>query len=222
MQTEKVIIFGLGDMAEVAHYFLTEESNFDVVAFTVDKEYVNRDTFKNLPVVPFEDVINYYPPTEYKMYVAIGYNKLNKIREEKYLKAKEMGYNFVTYIHPSATVAKNAKIGENCFILENNTIQPFVKIEDNCILWSGSVIAHHSVIKRNCFIAPNVTICGYCIIEENTFIGANATIRDHVKIGRGNIIGAGCVILENTKDFEVYSSRMSVKLDISSYEIRKI
>ncbi len=222
METEKVIIFGLGEMAEIVHYFLTEESNFDVVAFTVDKEYIDRDTFKKLPVVAFENIINYFPPTEYKMFVALGYSKVNKLRKEKYLDAKRKGYNFITYIHPSAKVAKNVKIGENCFIFEDTTIQPFVTIEDNCILWSGSFIGHHSIIKSGCFIAPNATISGGCIIGENTFIGANATLRDHIKVGQENVIGAGSVILDNTKDFEVYTSRRTELLSIPSYKLRKI
>lgn len=222
MKTEKVIIFGLGDIAEIAHYFLTEESNFDVVAFTVDKEYFNKDTFKNLPVVPFEDIKNSFPPIESKMFIPLSYNKVNKVREEKYLRAKEMGYSFITYIHPSTTIAKNVKIGENCFIFEDNTIQPFVTIEDNCILWSGNHIGHHSVIKAHCFIASHVVISGWCVIGENTFIGVNATLRDHIKIGRGSVIGAGAIILSDTKDFEVYASQKTQPSPIPSYKLRKI
>ncbi len=219
---EKVIIFGTGDISQIAHLYLSEDASYEVVAFTMDKEYIKEDTFFGLPVVAFENLEEKFSQNEYKLFIPLSYTKINKLREQRFLDAKEKGYSFITYVHPKATVASNAKIGENCFVFEDNTIQPFVTIEDNCILWSGNHIGHHSVIKANCFIASHVVISGGCEIGENTFIGVNATLRDHIKIGKSNVIGAGSLILKNTDDYSVYSPEETFKSKVPSNRLRGI
>jgi sugar O-acyltransferase (sialic acid O-acetyltransferase NeuD family) len=219
---EKVIIFGIGDISQIAHLYLSEDKSYEVVAFTMDSEYMKEDSFFDLPIVSFEDIQEKYSPNEYKMFIPLGYTKVNKLREQKFNESKEKGYDLITYIHPRATVASNAKIGENCFIFEDNTIQPFVTIEDNCILWSGNHIGHHSTIKANCFIASHVVISGGCEIGENTFIGVNATLRDHIKIGKSNVIGAGALILGDTEDNKVYMATATEVSRVPSNRLRGI
>jgi len=217
---EKVIIFGIGDISQIAHLYLSEDAGYEVVAFTMDKEYIKEAAFFGLPVVAFEALEEKFSQNEYKLFIPLSYTKINKLREQKFLEAKEKGYNFITYIHPKATVASNAKIGENCFVFEDNTIQPFVTIEDNCILWSGNHIGHHSTLKANCFIASHIVISGGCEIGENTFIGVNATLRDHIKIGKSNVIGAGALILGNTEDNKVYMASATRVSRVPSNRLR--
>lgn len=219
---QKIIIFGLGDISQIAHLYLTEDMNFEVVGFTIDKEYISENTFEDLPVIPFDNIESVYSIREYKLFIPLSYTKVNKLREKKFLQAKEKGYSFITYIHPNVRIASNVKIGENCFILEDNTIQPFVCIEDNCILWSGNHIGHHSVIKENCFISSHVVISGGCEVSENTFIGVNTTIRDHVKIGKSNVIGAGALILMDTEDNKVYMAKATEASKVPSNRLRNI
>ncbi len=219
---EKVVIFGMGDLAQIGHLFLSEDPSYEVVAFTVDREYIKSNTFCGLPVIPFENIEEYYSTRDFKLFILIGYSKINKVREQKFLEAKRKGYNCITYIHPKATIASNVKIGENCFIFEDNTIQPFVTIEDNCIIWSRSHIGHHSIIRKNCFIAPCVAIAGHCEIGENTFIGINATFRDHIKIGKSNVIGAGTIIMQNTEDNQVFIANQTKPANKKSNELKNL
>jgi len=219
---DKVIIFGIGDIAEIAHYYLSQEDKYKIVAFTVDKEFIEFDSFKGLPVVEFEAIEKRFPPSEFKIFIPLSYTKINKLREQKFLEGKAKGYDFISYISPNATIAKNAKIGENCFIFEDNTIQPFVTIEDNCILWSGNHIGHHSTIKANCFIASQVVVSGGVEIGKNTFIGVNATLRDHIKIGQSNVIGAGALILGDTEDNKVYMTKATEVSRVPSNRLRGI
>lgn len=219
---DKVIIFGTGNISQIAHLYLLEDKNTEVVAFTLDKEFIQEDLFFNLPVIAFEEIELHFNPKEYKLFIPLSYTKVNKLREQKFLEAKAKGYEFITYIHPKVTVASNVKIGENCFIFEDNTIQPFVTIEDNCILWSGNHIGHHSTIRANCFIASHVVISGGCEIGENTFIGVNATLRDHVRIGKSNVIGAGALILNDTEDNKVYMATPTEPSKVPSNRLRGI
>jgi len=217
---QKVIIFGTGDISDIAYFYLSQENKYEVVAFTMDKEYIKEENFRGLSIVPFENLEDTYSIDEYKMFIPLSYTKVNKLREQKFLEAKEKGYEFISYVSPDSTVASNAKIGENCFIFEDNTVQPFVTIEDNCILWSGNHIGHHTTIKANCFISSHVVVSGGVEIGENTFIGVNATLRDHITIGKANVIGAGALILGDTEDNKVYMATPTEASRVPSNRLR--
>ena len=199
-----VIIFGDGDLAEIIAYYLEEDSGYNVQAFTVDGEFLKQNQFFQRDVIPFEDVEKVYPPDIYKMFVALGYSKMNKVREVKVAEAKEKGYQLIRHIHSKALVYPELEIGENSFIFEANVIQPFVRIGENNIIWSGNHIGHHSVIGNNNFISSHVVVSGRVMIENNCFIGVNATVRDNVTIASETLVGASALIMNNTKKQSVY------------------
>jgi sugar O-acyltransferase (sialic acid O-acetyltransferase NeuD family) len=197
------VIFGTGGIAEVAHFYLEHDSPDDVVAFTVHRARLEEPEYRGLPLVPFEEVEDSYPPGEYVMYVAIGYTRVNTLRAQIVNEAKAKGYELITYISSKATYW-GEEIGENCFIFEDNTIQPFVKIGDNVTMWSGNHIGHSAEIGDHCFISSHVVVSGYTKIGAYSFLGVNSTLRDAISIGESNVIGAGAIIMRDTQDHEVY------------------
>lgn len=217
-----LVIFGSGDIAELAHFYFSTDTEYEVVAFTLDAEYISQSHFCGLPVVPFQELLKHYPPEQYALFISIGYSKVNAIRKEKYLAAKSMGYSLASFISPHATILNNRNIGENCFIFEDNTIQPFVTIGNNVTLWSGNHIGHHSIIKDHCFITSHVVVSGGVEIGEQCFIGVNATLRDHIKIGEKCVIGAGTLILADAAPEGLYIGNATERSAIPSTKLRKI
>lgn len=215
-----LVIFGSGDIAQLAHYYFSTDSNYEVVAFTVDANYIKESEFCGLPVVAFEDVAKNYPPDSYDFFVALSYSKLNAVRKEKFLAAKKMGYKLVSFISSRATVLNEGRIGENCFIFEDNTIQPFVTIGNNVTLWSGNHIGHHSVIHDHTFIASHVVISGGVEIGEQCFVGVNATLRDHIKIGDRCVVGAGALLLADAEPEGVYIGTATERSKMPSTRLR--
>jgi sugar O-acyltransferase (sialic acid O-acetyltransferase NeuD family) len=215
----KLVIFGAGDIARLAHYYFTRDSEHDVVAFTVDQKYRQADTFLDLPLVPFEDVLARYSPGEYKMFVALSYARMNKLREEKYQQAKASGYELVSYVSSRCSFLTDNPVGDNCFILEDNTIQPFVKIGNNVTLWSGNHIGHDALIEDHCFIASHIVVSGYVRIGNNCFIGVNATLRNSITIAPETLIGAGAVIMKDTVAKGVYLPQRAELFSKKSDEI---
>ena len=201
----KLIIFGTGSFAQLAHFYFTNDSEHEVVAFTVHENHISQTKFQGIPVVPFEGIEGQFPPDSFKMYVAVGYKEINKVRAAIYSDAKEKGYELVSYVSSKCTYWGES-IGDNCFIFEDNTIQPFVRVGNDVVMWSGNHIGHHSTIGNHCFISSHVVISGNCRIGEYCFIGVNATIRDSISIGNSCIIGAGSLIMKSTKDNELYVS----------------
>lgn len=220
--TQKIIIFGDGDIAELADFYFTHDSAFDVVAFTVDAAYLKRDEFRGRPVVPFEQIAELYPPEQYLLFVALSYAKLNGLRADRVAAAKAKGYRLASYLSSRATVFPGFELRENCFILEDNTIQPFAKIGSNVTLWSGNHIGHHSTIDDDVFVASHVVVSGGVKIGRGSFVGVNVTLRDHVTIGEQCVLGAGALVLENQPDNSVVAPRGTERAKIPSNRLRGI
>ena len=200
----KVVVFGTGSFAQVVHFYLTHDSDHEVVAFTVHEKYLNRDEVFGLPLVAFENLQRDFSPDSIKMYVAVGYKNVNQLRAGIYEEAKSKGYDLITYVSSRCTHWGDTVIGDNCFIFEDNTIQPFVRIGNDVVIWSGNHIGHHVTIGDHCFISSHVVISGHAVVGPYCFLGVNSTIRDNVQIGKSCIIGAGSIIMKSTKDDEAY------------------
>lgn len=218
----KVVVFGVGQWARLAQLYLEHDSPHNVVALTVDRDYVKENEVWGLPVVGFEDVVKFYPPDQYKMFLPISFKKMNHLRADKYREAKEKGYELISYVSSKATTWPGFSCGDNCFILEDNTIQPFVEIGNNVVMWSGNHIGHDTVIGDHVFVSSHVVICGCCTIEPYCFFGVNATIRDETIVSRETLVGAGALILADTKEFEVYKGEASKPAGFRSDRIRSI
>ncbi len=217
-----LVIFGSGDIAQLAHYYFTTDSEYEVVAFTVDRDYASESEFCGLPLVAFDEVAQHFPPESHAMFVALAYAKLNGVRKEKYLAAKALGYELASYVSSHATVLNDGRIGENVFLLEDNTIQPFVTIGNNVTLWSGNHIGHHSTIRDHCFLASHIVVSGGVMIEEQCFIGVNATLRDHITIGSRCVVGAGALLLGDADPDGVYIGSKTERRPVPSTGLRKI
>lgn len=215
----KVVVFGTGSFAQCVRFYLQHDSEHEVVAFTVHRDRIEEDTYDGLPLVAFEDVAERYPPAEYAMYVAVGYRKVNRIRAGIYDEAKAKGYELVTYVSSRCTRWPGLEIGDNCFIFEDNTIQPFVRIGNDVVLWSGNHIGHHSSIADHCFLASHIVVSGHVHVGPYTFIGVNATTRDGISIGASNIIGAGALVMRSTGDDELYPGSATKPSKVPAHEI---
>jgi sugar O-acyltransferase (sialic acid O-acetyltransferase NeuD family) len=216
--SSKVVIFGTGSFAQVVHFYLTNDSEHEVVAFTVNEAHIKERELLGLPVVPFESLAQEYPPDEFKMYVAVGYKNLNKVRAAIYAEAKNKGYELISYISSKCTYWGES-IGDNCFIFEDNTIQPFVRIGSDVVMWSGNHIGHHSTIGDHCFITSHVVVSGHVKVGSYCFIGVNATTRDNISIGESCLIGAGSLIMKSAQDKEVYIAKRTLPDSRTSDEI---
>lgn len=218
----KIVVFGVSQWAELAHFYFTHDSEHEVAGFTVDGDYLQEDSYKNLPVVPFEEVEQHFPPAEFQMFIPISFKKMNHLRAEKYAAAKEKGYTLASYVSSKATTFPGFECGDNCFIFEDNTIQPFVKIGSDVVMWSGNHIGHHTVIEDHVMITSHVVISGCCTIGAYSFFGVNSTVRDETVIGNDTLVGMGVTIAKDTQPFEVYRDEAAEPTRIRSDRLRSL
>ncbi len=214
-----VVIFGINTNSQLAHYYLSEDSPHNPVAFTANREYIgDSNELFGLPVVAFEEIEQQFNPNSVRFIAPLTAADMNRTRERIYGEIKAKGFDFVSYISSHATVLSD-NIGENCFILEDNTVQPFVTIGNNTILWSGNHIGHHSVIGDHVFIASHVVVSGHCQIGNNVFIGVNAAVRDGATLGEGAFVAMSASLGMDAEPWCAYAGVPARKLDKSSTDI---
>lgn len=220
-KNKKLVIIGDSSFAQVAYEYFTYDSPYEIHAFSVESEWIKKDSLSGIPVIPFHTLSSEFNPEEYYFFVAIVYTQMNQLRANFYQKCKSSGFKPASYISKQAFVWPNASIGEHCFIFENNVIQPFVTIGNNVILWSGNHIGHHSKIGDHCFISSHVVISGHCEIGKNCFMGVNSTVSDQVSLADHTLIGAGTLVTKNTSDGSVYRAKPAEKSAVLSSRIMK-
>lgn len=216
----KVIIFGTKDFAELAQFYLQHDSEHEVVAFAVHAQYLPTEKeLWGLPVIAFEQIEQIYPPEKFMFFAPLAPAQMNRLRASVYFEIKRKGYSLISYVSSKATTFSGTIIGENCFILEDNTIQPFTAIGNNVVLWSGNHIGHHSIIKDHVTFTSHVVLSGHCTIEPYSFFGVNSTIRDGTHIAEGTLVAMAAAIVKDTEAWGVYKGNPATKGVVPSHEI---
>ncbi len=215
----RLVIFGAGDIARLAHHYFSRDSPHEVVAFAVDDAYRQEDRFQGLPLVPASEMVERFPPGEHQTFVALSYARMNRLRAEKYQWVLDQGYRCASYVSSRCSWLTDHPVGANCFVLEDNTVQPFARIGDDVTLWSGNHIGHDSTIEDHCFVSSHVVISGWVRVESYCFLGVNSTFRDNITIASGTLVGAGAAIMKDTEPGGIYVPERPRKLDKTSDQV---
>jgi sugar O-acyltransferase (sialic acid O-acetyltransferase NeuD family) len=218
----KVVLFGTGRGADVAYRFLTRDSKHEICGFAVDRQHLDRESFHELPVVAFEDVERHFPPDECKMLVLLGYQRMNALRANKYLEAKQKGYSFISYANSRFYRAEELNIGENCFILDNQSISLDVKIGNNVVMWSSNHIGDLSAIEDHVWLASHVTIAAEVVVRPYCFLGIGATIGNRLVLAEKTFVGANAVVAADTAENSVYLAGESALADVDSVTFLRV
>jgi sugar O-acyltransferase (sialic acid O-acetyltransferase NeuD family) len=217
-----LLIFGAGEIAEIAEFYFSTDADRKVKAFVVDGEYLKEPTLMGTPVIALEELEKNFSPADHELFIGLSYSKLNRDRAEKCAQAIEMGYSLTSFVHSRTSLDCQPVMGHNCFILEDVTIQPFVRIGNNVTIWSGTHVGHHAQIDDNSFVTSHVIISGGVKVGKNCFLGVNATLRDHISIGDYTVVGAGALLLESAEPEGVYPGKSTVRASFPSSKLRKL
>jgi sugar O-acyltransferase (sialic acid O-acetyltransferase NeuD family) len=219
---KKLVIFGNSPAAIQSHYDFTNDSQYEVAAFTVDRDDIREKELLGLPVVPFEDVESIYPPADFNMFVAVYFNRVNQVRMMKYVQAKEKGYKLVSYVSSRAIVWPGLVVGDNCMICDGANIRPFTRIGNDTFIMPEAVIGHDAVVGDHCYLAINAVLLAGTKVESCCVIGANSTILNGVTVARECVISAGAVINKNTQEKGVYTVNQPILQPLPSDKMANV
>ncbi len=218
--SKQIIIFGSGELAEIAAFYFTHDTERSVAAFAVDGANLTGDCFCGRPLLAMEEIAAAFPSESHDGFIAVGYSRVNALRQEKCEAMMEMGYRLTSYVSSRATVFSDLNHGWNAFILEDNTIQPFVRIGNGVTLWSGNHIGHHATIGDFAFISSHVVISGGVKIGARSFMGVNSTTNDHISIGERCVIGSGAILTKDIPDEGVVSAEAGKLAKVPSSRLK--
>lgn len=206
---KRLLVFGSGVFAELAQHYFDGGGEYRVAAFAVDAGFVAQGVFCGLPVLAWEEAVRAFPCETTEMFIGIGYSRRNRLRKEKYLLAQRAGYRLASYVHPSASIAGNARLGDNCFVREQGIVAPFACVGSNVSIGSRVCVSHHVLIGDHCYLGPGAVVCGLTSVGEACLVGANATLGDKLNVGAGCVIGGGAVVLADCEPGGVYRAALA-------------
>ena len=212
----KLVIFGSGRGADVAARYFASDSDFEVAGFAVDKPYLASDHFRGLPLVDFSVVQEHFPPSDFRMFVALGFQQMNRLRAGKFDAARQKGYTCASYVSSKVATHDAIEPGENCFILENNTINYDVRIGNNVVIWSACQLGDQSIIEDHAWLSSHAALAGQVTVGAYSFLGVNSTITNRVTIGRRSYIGAGALVSRDTAENSVYAVESTKRFKMDS------
>jgi sugar O-acyltransferase (sialic acid O-acetyltransferase NeuD family) len=190
----KIGLIGFGSVGKQLFNTLLEnkytESQIYIFADDIERDEEKRMySFNDFKLEKFKD-LHFIP--------ALGYLSKNlKYKLLDYLIEKD--YSIFTFVHPTAYVSKNAKIGKGVIIYPLCNIEQGVVIEDGAIVLNSSIIAHDTFIGKCSYIAVGVCLSGFINVGELSFIGSAATVANNITIGKNSTIAIGTCL---TKDIE--------------------
>lgn len=215
-----VVIFGTGDLAVLAHCYFSADSDFEVIAFSLDRPRIEAPSFLGLPVIAFDELEVRLPAADHWLFVAIGYTQLNEPRAERCARARAMGYRLASYVGTRSITWPDLVLGDNCMVMDGAIVQPGVRLGTGVIVWSGAFIGHHTDIGDNCFVSAHAVLAGRVQLGPRCFIGINAAVREGLRLGARCMIGAGSLILADAADDAAYIATPTPKAGMSSSRLR--
>lgn len=221
MSRQKIILAGNGITAEILSGHIAADPAYDLVALTVDAEFVEQSRMASVPCVPLDEVTRTYGTVDHRIIMAVGYDDLNRTREKMFFRLKDMGYTIATYLHSSANIHDRNALGEGCIVLSGATIEPGACVCANSVVWSNAVIGHHAHVGDHCWIAAGTVVAGSARVGRNSFVGVNATLVNQKSVGAYNVIGAGALISRDTDDDSVHLARSAEPLRFSAQDYIK-
>jgi len=218
---KKILLAGNAVTSEILCSYLRQDMRYQIVGVTVDDEFVAQSSVSDYPTVGLSEVLGVFSPETHSVIMAMGYNDLNRSRENMFARLKALGYAVETYTHPDAQVYTDKPIGEGSVVLPGAVIEPHARVGVNTMVWSNVTLAHHSTVEDHCWIAAGAVVSGQAKVLRNTFLGVNSTIVNAVTVEEFNIVGAGAMISRDTKPHSVHLARSAEPFRYSSEDYVK-
>lgn len=210
---KKIIIIGNTEYSRLIRYYIEVDTRLEVIAYSVEKDYVEAEYFDNIPLIALEELTKSFPINEYDIILGVGYSKMNTIREKLYKKIKKYGYTIINYIHSTAVIAPNSVIGEGNIIMENVVVAPYSTIGSGNIIWNSVNVSHNNEVGNFNSLSVGTSLSGFVEVGNNCFLGNNCTVKNHLKIANYSLIGASSYVSESTEEYQVIVPQKSIVLD---------
>ena len=128
---------------------------------------------------------------EWEVAIAVG---VNEERRRLAAQVEEMGWTFVSVVHPEAVVAKDVEVSPGVVVCAGAVVNPGARIRSHAIVNSRAVVEHDCSIGAYAHIAPGACLGGDVHVGTGALVGIRAAILPGTRIGDLAVVGAGAVV----------------------------
>lgn len=198
---KNIVIFGSGGHAKVVIDIIEKSNVYNILGLI--------DNFKTIGTMVYGYEVLGDETYIYKVQelvvggiVAVGDNWNRSMFVNRILMA-DPKFNFITAIHPNASIAKGVRIGKGTVIMAGSIINSDTTVGEHCIINTKASIDHDSQIGDFVSIAPNATTGGNVVVGNHCTLSLGANIIHSKRIGEHTVIGAGATVLHDIGCYSV-------------------
>lgn len=113
------------------------------------------------------------------------------------------GLEFVTAVHPGATIGRGVKIGKGSVIMPGAIVNANSRMGDFCILNTNSSLGHDGIMENFSSIASGVCTGGNLLLGRFSAISLGANLIENIAVGEHSLIGAGSLVVRDVRAYSV-------------------
>ena len=194
MMTKRLILVGCGAFARELINWVDDlvdvGRSIPVTGFLDDNPGALSGFSYSVPCI--SSIQSYIPEDGDKLLMAVGDPKAKK---KLYSDLKEKGASFAQLIHPSAVIARTAKLGEGVVVCPQAFVSADAIVGEVCAINGNASVGHDVKLGGFSTLSAHVDLTGWVQVDECVFFGSGALVLPKVKIGAGARIGAGAVVM---------------------------
>ncbi len=199
MAADDVVIYGGGGFArEVAWLVNSLKEDCKKVVCFVDDDKERHGLFLNdIPILNLEEAWASFPNAR-----IVGGIGSPGTRELVMNKAKELGFDFLSLIHPNVEMSKWVEIGDGVVICAGNILTTNITLHDHVQINLDCTIGHDVIMGKYATLAPGVHLSGNVHLGKRVYIGTGAIVINGTKenpiiIDDDAVVGAGACVIKN-------------------------
>lgn len=185
-----VILLGCGGHARVLNDVLGLRGVKVLGATDASPEKAHGEIF----ILGKDEAVLKHDPAKIFLVNALGSVGVSPQRRKLFEFFKKKGYTFSEVVHPSAVVAKDARLGEGVQLMAGAVVQPGCRLGDNVLVNTGACVDHDCRIGSHVHLAPGVVLSGGVAVGEGSHVGTGAVIVQGVRLGPGVFIKANSLV----------------------------
>ncbi|WP_146490015.1 acetyltransferase [Vibrio sp. T20] len=194
----KLFLIGAGGFAREVYSYLESTDlkygGYEFAGFLTDFDGDLNDFNYSQGIVG--PLLNENLPYDSKLIMAVSDPCLKDIIYSFY---EKKGIEFLSYIHPTATVGTRVTLGQGTVICPNATLTTDIIIGKCVTINAHSSIGHDASIGDFSTLSGHCDVTGFVSLGKKAFMGSHALVIPNTKVGDSAIIGAGSVVISKVK-----------------------
>lgn len=124
----------------------------------------------------------------------------NGPRARLYEQVRSLGFELPPVIHPAASVASDASVGQATVVLARAVIGAGAQVGHDVIVNTAAVVEHDCVVGDHAHLATGALLGGAARIGAGAHVGLGAVVLQGIAVGQWAVVGAGAVVVRDVPE----------------------